>query len=88
MNLALYSVKDNVAGVFLPPVTFPSRAVALRAFSTAVNSGDKNSLLSAYPKDASIYFVGIFDDKTGFIEPKCDFIVNCVDLLQENTANV
>ena len=88
MILELYGVKDNVAGVFLPPVSFPARAVALRAFSSAVNSGDNNSLLSAYPKDASIYFVGTFDDKTGNIDSKCDFVVNCVDLLQENKANV
>lgn len=85
MKCELFAVKDVKAGRFLPPNIFPARAVALRAYATAIADKSNPTLLSQYPEDVQIFVVGSFDDETGILQVKnpIDFVANGVDLIKK-----
>lgn len=79
--MKMYTIKDNVAGVYLSPNVFPSDMVFKRAICSAVNGPKGSSLLAEYPEDCAAYYLGDFDDKTGVITPVDPvFLFNCVVL--------
>lgn len=88
MKIELYSVKDVKANRFTGVVMFPSEAVALRAFTTAVNQGDSGTLLKEYPEDAQIFRVGTFDDESGVVSGETVFIKNATELIIQEKKDV
>ena len=88
MKIELYSVKDVKANRFTGVVMFPSEAVAIRAFTTAVNQGDSGTLLKEYPEDAQIFRVGTFDDESGVITGETVFIKNATELIIQEKKDV
>lgn len=65
MITCVVSVRDSAMGAFAAPMAFPTTAVAVRAFTQQVNSGDANSQLVQSPEDFEIWHVANFDDVTG-----------------------
>lgn len=62
MNMNLYSIFDNVAGVFNQPFAQINDASAKRAFSRAcVDNSDKN--------DYTLYVLGSYSDADGVLVP-------------------
>lgn len=61
--LRLYSIYDNKAEQFSPPQVYHNDMLALRAFERIVN--DDKMLISSYPEDFSIYYVGDIGDSDG-----------------------
>lgn len=67
MPAKLYSVKDILAGVCMPPVIFDNDRAAIRAFGDAVTKGD--TPLSQHPSDFVIMYIGDFDREHGVLTP-------------------
>jgi len=67
MNYLVYSILDTKAEQYHNPFYAPTRGVAIRQFSEAVN--DEKTELYKYPKDFILYEIGTFDGDHGVITP-------------------
>ena len=67
MKKQIYSIYDNVAGMWLDPFYATNKATAQRTFSDACN--DERSQFNKHPDDYVLYHVGVWDDRKGTIEP-------------------
>lgn len=65
MELKIYVIRDDVAGVCHLPFFMQNDNVALRAFSDALT--DQNSQYSKHPADYRLFRIGVYDDGTGEI---------------------
>lgn len=63
----IISVRDKKAEAFAAPVVVPTKGIAIRGFSDAVQSGKGD--ISNHPEDFALYHVGNFDHLTGKIVP-------------------
>lgn len=63
MELGVYSVRDKVAGAFLPPFFLGNDALAVRAFAQACRDGEHQ--FSKNLQDYSLYKMASFDDASG-----------------------
>lgn len=63
MNYKLYSVYDNVAGIFYAPSMERNDATAMRSFTDLM----KAEKFKEHQKDYDLYCVGSFDLATGLI---------------------
>lgn len=63
MNLVICSIHDSKAEAWINPMTFQSRAQAVRSFSDAIQDGQ--SEFSKHPEDYSLFMLGEFDQRTG-----------------------
>ena len=68
MEMLLFSVKDNKAGIFKPPFAASTTVEACRSFKQACK--DKTVQLSLFPEDFDLYQLGVFDDSTGLLYGK------------------
>lgn len=66
MKVRAYSVRDKVAGAFLPLFFLRSDGEAMRSFSDAVN--DPKHQFSPHAADYDLFWMGTFDDETGMLE--------------------
>lgn len=84
-ELELYSIKDLKIGKFLPPFFASNREEATRLMREQVNY--KSSLISSFPSDYELYFLGTFTDFTGEINNDNPAIVcNLQALKQDDTV--
>lgn len=67
MILQLYSVQDTKVGAFMPLFQARARGEALRSFMSACQ--DEKHVFNAHKADYVLYFVGVFDDTSGNVEP-------------------
>ena len=67
MAKKLYSVYDKKADVYSPIMQFDNDVSAVRNFQQACSQAD--SLLSRYPDDFRLDYVGDFDCKLGILYP-------------------
>lgn len=65
-ELLICSVFDSVSGVYSSPFYSQNERTAIRSFSDLVM---KDSYVNAHPDDFVLYALGIFNDKTGSVEP-------------------
>lgn len=63
MILSAFSVRDRVAGAFLPPFFMTNEAVASRAFRQSL--ADPNHSFSKNPADYALHEIGSFNDESG-----------------------
>lgn len=61
----MYSIKDEVAGVFFQPCFLTHDVVAIRMVRGLLK--DQDSLLYRFPSDYALYRVGRWDEMTGMI---------------------
>ncbi len=64
MILQAYSIKDDKVG-FYAPTYEQNDKLAIRVFQSIYK--DKNSTISSYPADFSLFAVGSFDTDTGLL---------------------
>lgn len=64
----MFSIRDGKAETFYPPFFKPSHGEAERDIRTATN--DPKSVLSQYPEDFDLYYLGEFDTNTGKFNAK------------------
>jgi len=62
----VYSIRDAKAEVFHPPFFKASHGDAERDFDRLTK--DPQSMISQYPDDYDLYFLGTFDDIVGKLE--------------------
>jgi hypothetical protein len=67
MKSILFSIKDDVTGIFNATFHAINNESAIRAFSQI--SVQNNAEISFSPEDYTLYSVGDFDDSTGVITP-------------------
>lgn len=77
MIYGIYAIKDTKVG-FMQPFIQVNDAVAVREFTNIVNSG--NSVVSANYTDMELYRIGSYNQDTGLIESKVDFVVKGADV--------
>ncbi len=68
MNTSIYCIKDEIAEIFLPPITFNRDNEAIRMFANCVNS--PNHSFAKNPADYTLYKVGDFDNNKGSVKPE------------------
>lgn len=80
-----YSFFDKKSRTYLPPFMAKSEDEAVRQATSASNY--TNSLISKFPNDYALFFIGEFDEKEGIIIAKDNpvFICECFDLKQKDT---
>lgn len=89
-NIKIYAVKDTVQGAFMQPFYLQNDNVAKRAFSMAIN--DQASNWSKMAKDLQLYKLGEYDDETGIILSKVEYLAKGADYVnvlqqQQQTGN-
>ena len=67
MELFIYSIYDKIAKAYNQPFFLQNDALAVRAFSTNVNSPD--SQISKVPEEFTLYCLGAYDDSDGHLYP-------------------
>lgn len=65
MILEIYSIKDDKAGVFMPPAAVPHLVEMTRGIAQAMRDGQ--SKLALYPADFSLYRIGKMDQDSGHL---------------------
>lgn len=72
----VFTVKDTKGGMFLAPMLTRSYGEAERTFKQATANPD--SLISKYPEDYDLYYLGEFDDESGHfaLKPAPEHVVN------------
>lgn len=80
MELKVYSIRDSKGEIYHQPFFNKTNGEAVRNFTELVKDG--KSMISKYPQDYDLYFLGHYDDQTGKLvaEPTPKHIVKAVDL--------
>lgn len=66
MKLKVFSVYDAKAFAYLPPFFIAEKGMAARAFSEAVENPQHQ--FGKHPEDFTLFYLGEFDDQTGYFE--------------------
>lgn len=67
MELKMYSVRDSKSEIFNQPWFQKTHGEAERSFTELVN--DDKSMISKYPEDYDLYFLGIYNNDSGLVKP-------------------
>lgn len=78
MKTKIYSIKDTKIG-YMSPIYLQNDGVAIREFSNARNSEQKNTV-NTNPEDKELWALGEFDDQTGTIISDVRFIIKAEDV--------
>lgn len=68
MLLKMYTIRDTKGDMYHNPFFNKTHGEAERNFRELVN--DEKSMISKYPDDYDLYYLGEFDDNTGKFKPK------------------
>lgn len=63
MKQRIFSIRDSKAEMFYPPFYQKTHGEAERSLRELVR--DEKSLISKYPEDYDLYFLGEWDDQSG-----------------------
>tara|TARA_R110002072_G_scaffold196017_3_gene353388 strand:+ start:3005 stop:3265 length:261 start_codon:yes stop_codon:yes gene_type:complete len=86
MKTKLYAVHDSVASVYGQVFQLLNDDIAKRTLIPVVNNPEHN--YGMFPKDYTLYSLGIYDDEIGTIEIEQHEICNLSELVQENNNGV
>jgi len=67
MKLKMYSIRDAKGEVYNVPFFQKTHGEAERNFTELVR--DEKSMISKYPDDYDLYYLGQYDDNSGLVEP-------------------
>ena len=81
--MKIYAIKDKGAG-FTQIFTANNHYMAQRLLTDTVNA-PQPSLLTQYPGDFSLYYLGELDQDTGAITPKTEFLIEAVNVKKTPT---
>lgn len=68
MILKAYAIYDTAANAFLQPFYMQNDGMAIRGFSDAIN-GNPESQIYQHPDHYSLYYVGEWNDTSGYLTP-------------------
>ena len=77
MILKIYAIKDTVVGAYMQPFYLHNNNEAKRAFANAVN--DEKSEANKTYKDLQLWCLGTYNNETGLIESKIEYIMNGIE---------
>lgn len=81
MKKELYGFKDTKAGVFIDTIFFAlNKDVAIRQAS-AYAARPESGFIHAYPKDYQLFKLAEFEEQTGDLKQKVDFIAEIGDIV-------
>lgn len=85
----VYSVYDQISGIYGNPFTAPSDAVAVRSFNATLTAVLENQSFQTFPYDSKLYCLGSFDANIGLITPfeKPSFVANFTPVNYERLAS-
>ncbi len=78
MKYVMCSVFDKAVGAFNTPLSFRSRAEAVRSFTAGVQ---KDPAFLANPSDYSFHQVAVFDDATGAVASEIVRLIEARDCI-------
>lgn len=78
MKMNVYSIKDVKVG-YMQPFYQANNAVAIRAFTNAVNDEKVNNI-NQNADDMELWLLGQFNDETGVIESNVQFLCKANDV--------
>lgn len=81
MILKIYAVKDVVVGNFMLPFYLHNDNEAKRSFNLAINS---EAQIAQNWKDLQLFSLGEWNDETGEITTKVEFLANGAEYKKEN----
>lgn len=81
MILKIFSIKDTKIG-FMNPFVMQNQGVAIREFTNGANEQSKNSI-NTNPEDKELWCLGEYDDQTGAIVSKVDFVIKANDVINK-----
>lgn len=83
MLLRIYSVRDAKLEGFMQHQCFPTKGVAIRAFTEGVNTAD--SPFNKNPEDYALFEFGTFDDLSGKFElhPQPLHVINAIECVNK-----
>lgn len=86
MKHVIVAIHDHAASAFEPPMVFPARGIALRAFSDVVNKA--GTTYNVHPDDFAMWQIGTFEDDAGRLLPETEnvFLCNARDFLEGNVT--
>ena len=64
MITMVFSIYDNKASAFASPFLQANEEMALRGIRTVISS-QPEQMMSQYPEDFELYYLGTFDDQSG-----------------------
>lgn len=68
MQQKIYSIRDSKGQLYNVPLFARTHGEAERIFSELAH--DPKTTVAKYPEDFDLYYIGVFDDDTGLIEPQ------------------
>lgn len=77
--MKIYAIKDTKIGAFKTPFYSYNDQVAIRSLKNAINDKTAGELYQN-PEDFQLYTLGEFNDLTGDITSKVEFVANAIDL--------
>lgn len=82
IDMLAFSVFDEKAAVFSPPVFLSNKGLALRSFADV--AADGKSPMAKHPEDFKLYHIGSFDAVSGKLEAVVPplFLATAADFLQ------
>ncbi|UPW40916.1 hypothetical protein [Sigmofec virus UA08Rod_6120] len=84
--LDLYALKDVLVG-FQNPFVSLNRQTALRQLSLTVNAKDPNPI-QATVQDVELWQIGTYDETTGTLVPKLEFVCRALDCVSGGADSV
>lgn len=81
--MTLYSIKDTKAGTFGNLFPDVNKFTAMRQMTQFVNSGDDKNIIVKNPQDFELWSIGTFNQESGELESKTEFIINLAELKQQ-----
>ena len=69
----IFVIKDEKSGAHYDPFTMSNSIDAQRAFMQGMRS--EKSMISQYPEDFNLYFIGEFDEMSGMITPQAPVLI-------------
>ena len=81
MRVLLIASFDEQAKCFGRPSCFATEGLAVRAFTEEVNRKSDDNALNKYPRDFSLWTLGVYDDETGVVELDKRKLVDAYTLL-------
>lgn len=86
MELKVFSIRDSKGEIFHQPFFNKSHGEAERNFRELTN--DQKSMISKYPEDFDLYYLGTYDDNSGRMEPldTPQHIIKAVNVKQQSIS--
>lgn len=75
MKLNIYAIKDTVQQAFMNPFYLQNDQIAMRSFKNTIQSETMNQI-KMNAKDMQLYKLGEFEEETGLIISKIEFLVD------------